>query len=500
MQRFLAASSWLAVLALVSGCAVGPDFHVPAAPDVSGYTPEKLAPATVAAEVTGGAAQRFVPGGEIPGQWWALFHSQPLNDLIVAALKANSDLQAAQAALLVAQENVRAQQGFYLPAIAGNFTPSRNKTATGALSPASASGNPYYSLYTAEVSVSYTPDVFGLNRRTVESLEAQAQAQRFALEATYLTLTSNVVAAAVQEASLRGQIAATQDIVDSESQLLDILRRQNELGQIAEADVVAQEAALAQAQAALPPLMKQLAQQRDLLTALAGRFPSEEVAEKFELSSLQLPQDLPVSLPSKLVEQRPDIRAAEEQLHSASALVGVALANMLPNITLSAVDGGAANTLDRLFTPGTGFWSLAGSLTQPLFEGGTLLARKRAAAAAYDEAAAQYRSTVITAFQNVADTLRALQHDAEALRAAVAAESAASESLAITRRQLELGNISYPALLAAQQTYQQAVINRVQAQAGRYADTAALFQALGGGWWNRKDVAEATGVEKQATP
>lgn len=475
----------LALFAFLAGCAVGPDFHRPGAPTVKGYMPEPLAPETTKADVAGGEAQHFVEDMDIPGQWWTLFHSEPLNTLIDEALKANPNLQAAQAALRVAQESVYAQQGAYFPTIEANFTKSRNKTATGAVSAASASGNPYFSLYTAQVSVSYVPDVLGLNRRTVESLEAQAEAQRFQVAATYLTLTSNVVAVAVQEASLRGQIAATQEIISIATELLQILRRQHALGQIAMADVVAQEAALALAQAALPPLQKQLAQQRDLLTALAGRYPSEDLAERFDLASLRLPQDLPVSLPAKLVEQRPDVRAAEANLHAASAQIGVAIANRLPNLTLTGNVGTSANEISQMFTRGTGFWSIAQSLTQPVFDGGALLHKERAARAAYDQAAAQYRSVVITAFQNVADALSALQSDANALKAQLGTERAAQENLAIVRRQLELGQINYLSLLNAEQAYQTARLNLVLAQASRYADTAALFQALGGGWWNR---------------
>jgi NodT family efflux transporter outer membrane factor (OMF) lipoprotein len=243
----------------------------------------------------------------------------------------------------------------------------------------------------------------------------------------------------------------------------------------------------------LPPLEKQLAQQRDLLARLVGRFPSETIVEKFDLSSLELPQELPVSLPSKLVAQRPDVRSAEEQLHEACAEIGVNVANRLPNITLSANLGSSALAIGQLFTAGTGFWALAANMTQPIFQGGTLLHRQRAAEAAYDQAAAQYKSTVLTAFQNVADTLHAIQSDADALKASVAAERAANKSLVIVRRQLELGDVSYLALLNAEQSYQQAMINLVQALANRYADTAALFQALGGGWWNRSDVPAGIG-------
>ncbi|MGD0230156.1 MAG: efflux transporter outer membrane subunit [Syntrophorhabdales bacterium] len=471
---------------LAAGCAVGPDFHRPAAPGVDRYTASGLPARTTSADVKGGEAQAFVQDRDIPGQWWTLFHSKALNDLIGQALKANPDLEAAQAALRGAWENVYAQQGAFFPSVEANFNPTRQKIARSLTSPLTSNSN-LYSLHTAQVSVAYTIDVFGGTRRQVESLAAQADSQRFQLEAAYLTLTSNVVAGAIEEAALRGQIAAVKRIIEIQSQSLELLRRQYALGQIAQADVVAQEAALAQTQTTLPPLEKQLAQQRDLLARLAGRFPSETLVETFDLSSLELPQELPLSLPSKLVAQRPDVRSAEEQLHTACAEIGVAVANRLPNITLSADLGSVATQVGQLFTPGTGFWALAGNVTQPVFQGGTLLHRQRAAEAAYDQALAQYRGTVLTAFQNVADSLHAVQCDADALKAAVAAEGAAAKSLAIARTQLELGDVSYLALLNAEQTYQQAVTNRVQALANRYADTAALFQALGGGWWNRSD-------------
>jgi len=291
----------------------------------------------------------------------------------------------------------------------------------------------------------------------------------------------------IGEASLRDQIAATQEIIRVQRESMDILRRQLALGQAAGADVAAQEAALAQAEATLPPLQKQLAQQRDLIAVLIGHPPADQPNAKFDLASLQLPQDLPVSLPSRLVEQRPDIRAAEENLHAASAAIGVAIANMLPQINLTATTGTTALTIGALFGPGTAFWTIAGSATQTIFDAGTLLHKKRAADAAFDQAAAQYRSTVLTAFQNVADTLEAIKSDADALAATTRAESAAKESLDIAKRQLAVGAVTYLALLNAEQTYQQALISRVQAQALRFADTAALFQALGGGWWNRPE-------------
>jgi NodT family efflux transporter outer membrane factor (OMF) lipoprotein len=477
-------SSMVATL-LIAGCAVGPDFKHPEPPTVTEYTPGGPAAQTISTADPFGAAQHFIKGRDIPGQWWALYHSQPLNDLIEQSIKANPNIASAQAALRQARENTLAQKGTYYPQVSAGFAASRNLTPLEALSPASGSGNPYYSLITPQLSVSFVPDVFGANMRAVESLDAQAENLRFQLEATYVTLTTNVVTGALTEASLRGQILATQETIKVESDLLAILQRQYDLGQVSMADVAAQQAALAQARLALPPLQKQLAQQRDALTALAGRPPSEEIAARFQLSDVKLPVDLPVSLPAKLVEQRPDVRAAEETLHSASAQVGVAVAARLPQITLTANIGNSASSVSRLFSPGTNFWDLAGGVTAPIFSGGTLFHKQKAAEAGFDQAAAQYNATVIAALQNVADTLHALQSDADQLSAADASLQAAQRSLDITRKQLELGQVAYLVLLNAEQAYQQAKLSLVQAQAARLTDTAALFQALGGGWWSK---------------
>ena len=485
MLRFaasLTAAAWL------SGCAVGPDYKQPEAPNVSGYTPEKLPPRLISDRTAANPTQALVPDLDVQGEWWDLFHNGQLSELIAYALKNNADLAAAQASLKQARENLYAQEGNYLPALSGSFQPSRNRTAIGSLSPATASGNPYYTLYTAQLNVSYNPDVFGLNRRQTESLVALADTQRWQLEATYLTLTTNLVTAAVNEASLRGQIAATQEIIKVERNLLAILNKQFTLGSVARVDVLAQEAAATQAEATLPPLQKQLAQQRNQVATLAGNLPSQGVPATFDLASLKLPEALPVSLPSKLVEQRPDIKQAEANLRSASALIGVAVANRLPLISLSAFGGSESLRFDQLFTPLNGFWTIAGTITQPLFEGGILLHRERAARAAFEQSAAQYRSTVVTAFQNVADALRALQTDANAVRVATIAARTASATLAITNQQLRLGQIAYLSLLNAEQVALNARLSLVQAQAARLSDTAALFQALGGGWWHRSDV------------
>jgi NodT family efflux transporter outer membrane factor (OMF) lipoprotein len=472
---------------LLASCAVGPDFKKPAAPDVTGYAPGGPQADTATTDVAGGEAQRFVEDKDIPGQWWALFHSEPLNQLIAEALKFNPTLDAAQASLVQAQESAAAEGGVFFPSVTGNFSSTREKISGAAFGQSNSSS--LFTLTTGTLNVSYVLDIWGGERRQLESLEAQAEFQRYQLEAAYLTLTSNIVTAAIQEASLRAQIAATQEIIDAESQQLDLLQKQVELGGAARAAVLAQQATLNATQATLPGLQKLLAQQRVLLTALAGRFPSQEISQTFDLAALELPQDLPLSLPSRLVEQRPDIQASQAQLHSASALVGVAIANMLPQVSLSASYGNTVTQIGQLLD-GPGLWSIGAGLATPIFKGGQLLHQKRSAEAAFDAAAAQYRSTVITAFQNVADTLRALQSDAAALAAQVAAERSAADSLTITQSQYRDGAINYATLLNAETTYQQAHINRVSAQATRFADTAALFQALGGGWWNRDDLTD----------
>lgn len=483
-------------LLFLPGCLVGPKFRSPAAPNVSGYTTSPLSATSSTINATGGEAQHFSKKIDIPGEWWALFHSKALNDLIERSIKANPDIRAAQAALKVARENVLAQKGAFYPSITGSFSATRHRVPSlfsPLVSTTSSEGSTYYSLYTQQVSVSYVPDVFGLNRRTVESLQAQAEQARFALVASHITLSSNVAAAAIQEASLRAQIEATRQLIAINSNLVQVVRNQLAKHAATRADLAAQESQLAQINATLPPLEKQLAQQRDLLAALSGGFPSENLAQRFELSNLQLPQTLPVSLPSRLVEQRPDVRQAEENMHSASAQIGVAVANRLPNFPLTADAGTMALTAAKMFSAGAGFWDLGASITQPIFQGGTLLHKERAARAAYVQAAEQYRSTVVTAFQNVADTLNALQRDADALKSGAAAADAAKVTLDLTRRQLETGGAveaNQLAMLNAEQTYQQALINRVQAQANRYADTAALFHALGGGWWNRAEFAK----------
>jgi NodT family efflux transporter outer membrane factor (OMF) lipoprotein len=492
---------------LTAGCAAGPNFHRPDPTKSADYTPQALPQQTASSPgIAGGDAQRFTTG-DISWRWWTLFESPQLNALIEQAFKNNPTILNAQSALRQAQEMVSAQRGFFYPSVSADYNFERQKLA-GNLSGSSAPGvqgngtdiapvqnltstphnQPlYYNFQTAQLTVGYTPDVFGSNRRQVESLQAQAEAQRFGLEAAYMTLASNIVAAAIQEAALRMQLEAVHAIVDENRKSLDILRRQFAVGYVMRADVAAQEAQLAQAQALLPPLDKQLEQTRDLIRALAGNLPNQDVAATFNFEDLHLPRELPLTLPWKLIDQRPDVRAAESLLHSANAQVGVAIAARLPQFSITGAVGGTATEFSQMFASGGPFWNLIAGATQPLFDGGTLRHRQRAAEQALIQAATQYQSTVIAAYQNVADTLHAIYSDADGLEAAVQYERATKIQLDIAQRQLTTGMIGELFLLQAQESYQQALINRVQAQELRFGDSAALFMALGGGWWNRPD-------------
>jgi NodT family efflux transporter outer membrane factor (OMF) lipoprotein len=490
-MRSIIKSSIIAVVAcaVMASCAVGPDFKKPAPPPTDKYVDHDLKSTQATTNVAGGESQRFVENLDISSQWWALFHSEALDDLIKRSLTNNPDYKAAQEALTVAQENLKAARGVFYPNISGSFSGSRQRQSS-FISPTPNENIFEYNLFTPQVAVSYSPDVWGLNRRTVESSKAQEQSARYQMIATYLTLTANVVVAAIQEASLKAQIDATHQLISVSSNVIDIVQYQYKKGYASGLDIAAQQSQLAQIAATLPPLVKQLAQQRDLLAVLAGDYPGNKDGSDFDLSKLKLPLELPVTVPSRLIEQRPDILQAEENLHSASAQIGVSIANRLPNITLSANAGSTALTLDKLFNSGSGFWEVGGTLTQPIFDGGTLLHQERAAKAAFRESAQQYRSTVLSACQNVADTLNALEQDAEALKAASAANDAAKVTLDLSRQQWKVGYGGYLALLSAETTYQQAQLTLVQAQANRFSDTAALFQALGGGWWNETKLSE----------
>ncbi|MFT0173877.1 efflux transporter outer membrane subunit [Paraburkholderia mimosarum] len=473
----------LSLLGPLAGCTVGPEYHTPAPPATQNYTSTPLPDRTASSQGAAGLEQRFAAGGDLPAQWWTLYRCEQLNTLISEALKSSPTIAAASAALRQAAENLRAQAGTALyPSIDAKLNAMREKLNGATLGQPNV--NKILTLYNASVSVSYDMDLFGGVRRELESLGAQVDFERFQLQGAYLALSANIVTAAVKEASLREQIGATENIVADEDAQLDVLRKQFEFGGVDRTAVLAQETLVAQTRATLPLLRQSLDRTRHQLAVLSGRLPSDTSVSEFTLSMFTLPQTLPVSLPSSLVRQRPDILAADAVLHQASAEVGVATANLYPQLILSANYGPQSLTPAGMLKYADMIWNIGAGLTQPIFHGGQLSAKKSAAEAAFDEANARYRQVVLLAFEDVADTLRALDHDADALAAQTEAWRAARSSLNLARGQFRVGGVSYLSLLDAQRQYQQAVVNLAQAQATRYSDTAALFQALGGGWWN----------------
>ena len=486
----------------LSACAVGPDFHAPEAPQVSDarhpYTPAPLPAATASGPATGDVPQRLVDGQDVSAAWWEAFHSPALDALVKSALANSPTVVAAQAALREAEENYRADYGSRVfPSVSAQLGAQREKYALAQSAEIPAGST--FNAFSAGLDLSYTLDLVGGNRRELEGVRAAIDYQRFQVEATWLSLTSSVVATAIQEASLRAQLQATRDVVEVESKSLGVISRQVELGALARSAVLQQRTLVAQSQAQVPALEKALAQTRHQLAVLAGRLPGEDGLPTFELDALTLPRELPLSVPSALVRQRPDIRASEAQLHEASAQIGVATANLYPQITLSASVDRQSFKASKLFDTGVTGWSLAAGLVQPIFNGGALLAKKRAAVAAYDAAQAQYQSTVLNAFLSVANALRAIDTDAEALRLQGEADRLADESTQLVMRQYQLGAASYLATLDAQRTLLSTRTALVQARAARFTDTAALFQALGGGWWNGPDaVASAAGASAPA--
>jgi NodT family efflux transporter outer membrane factor (OMF) lipoprotein len=475
-------AAWTALAAIsLASCAVGPDFKRPEPSSIERYTDDTFPNATVSSPFGHGEAQQFSAGAKLQRQWWSLFKSEPLDQLIEQALRENPTVASAQATLRQAQQNLAAEEGVTWPNVSGQMGVQREQFSAASLGQA---GTSIFTLYNASVNVSYTLDVFGGIRRQIEGLQAQVDSASYQLQATYLTLTGNLATTAIREASLRAQVRATEDIEKLQQDELTIVERRFNLGAVTKADVLAQRTALAQTRANLPPLQRQLSQLRHQLALYAGRPPEPAGLPSFELDGLDLPLQLPVSLPSDLVRQRPDILSAEALLHAASAQVGVATANLYPQFTLTGNYGSEAIGASQLFKSNSTAWALGGNLLAPLFNGGQLRASRRAAVAAFDAAAANYRETVLTAFANVADSLRALQTDALALQAQVEAQHQAQDAFNMASYQFNVGAVSYLTLLNAQQQFQQTKIAVVEAQADRFADTVALFQALGGGWWN----------------
>ncbi|MDR3554664.1 MAG: efflux transporter outer membrane subunit [Syntrophobacteraceae bacterium] len=463
---------------LSAGCEVGPDFVRPAPPPVGQYTNKKMAPETMAAD---GQAQRFAMGREIPRNWWSVFRCRALDSVVSEAIARSPNLQSALARLRESRENLLAGYGVFFPQVDAGFNATREKFSP--LKFGSSVQSSLFSLYTLEGTVSYTLDLFGGERRQVEGLAAQVEYQKQTARAAYLTLVGNVVNAAVARAGYRAQIKATRQIVDFQQNQLKITESQAEGGTVPYSNVLAIRTQLEATKASLPPLQKSLSQSEHLLTALVGKTPAQWTPPRIDLDDLTLPSDVPVSLPSELVRRRPDILAAEAQLHSAGANIGVATAALFPNITLSGNYGQNNTDITQLFARSANFWALAANAAQPIFHGGTLWFKRRAAIQACNASFSDYRQAVTTGFQQVADALRALQFDASALEAQAQSLDAAAQNLQLVQSNYQAGLAGYLDLLTADNQYQQAKIAHIQARALRLQDTSALFTALGGGPW-----------------
>ncbi|NIE59544.1 MULTISPECIES: efflux transporter outer membrane subunit [unclassified Burkholderia] len=473
----------VAAALLVAGCAVGPDFHAPDAPATQRYTRGEPPATTASTAGPTGDAQTFASAAHTPQHWWTRFGSEPLNRLVDTAWHNSPTLAQARARLDEARQNHAAEAGAtMLPKVDASLSATRQRVDTTAFGlPANVPSPGPFTLYDASVSVSYVLDVFGGNRRALEALRAQVDYQAYTLDAARLTLAGNVVATAILRASLAQQVAHTRQLIDAQARQLRIVEARFAAGGVSRADVHAQRALLAQTRASLPPLEARLAQAGHRLAILLGVPPSDAVLPDLTLDALALPRTLPVALPSTLARERPDIRAAEAVLHQASANVGVATANLYPRFSISAGIGSERTRIADLVS-GLNVWNVGLGLTQPLFHGGELRAKKRAAEAAYDAAFASYRETVLEALQQVADAMRAVEHDAAALQARDTAAQEAAASNRIAGDRYAAGGISTFDLLDAQRQALQTALDRTRAQADRLADTAALFQALAGSW------------------
>ena len=470
--------AWLSAL-ILSGCAAGPDFKSPAAPDVTTYTATPLPAQTASSVGAFGATQRFVAGTAMPSAWWQQFNSPKLDVLIQQALAANPTLEASAAVLRQAEQNYEAQAGSSLYPQA-NAKLGAQRQAINAAPQGKTGGNNIFNLYNTTLAVSYNFDLSGANRRALEALAAQTDYQRFQLDGARLTLAANIAITAITQAQLAAQIETSNAIIAAETEQLRITGERMRIGAASELEVSALQTQLEQTRATLPPLRNRWQQTGHLLAILAGQPPGSAGMPQFTLTDFTLPTNLPVSVPSTLVRQRPDIQAAEALLHAANAKHGEAIAQQYPQISLTANLGSQAITTAALFGSSSAVWGLAGQLTQPLFNLG-LRAEARAAEAGFDAAAANYRQTVLQALRSVADSLRALDNDAQTLAAQAAAASSSQTSLQLVQQQYKLGVASYVQLLTAQTQEQQAQTGLVTAQAQRLTDTVALYQAMGVG-------------------
>ena len=478
-RRWTLSGLCVATFLSMFGCAVGPDFVRPQPPPVDRYTHGTEPSATVAAE---GGAQHFETGANVPADWWRQFNSPKLDTVIQGVLADNYSLQAAQASLRESQDILRAGYGVFYPQIDVNLGGARQRYSperVGQNLPSS-----IFNLFTLSATVSYALDIFGGERRAVESLKAQVDFQRYSVLATYLTLTGNAVNTVIARAGYQAEIEATEEIIKAQQEQVGIAEAQVQAGTVPYSNLLALESQLAAYQATLPALHQKLNQTDHLLAVLSGRTPAEWETPEVALADLVLPAHLPRTLPSELVRQRPDILAAEAQLHASSANIGVATAALFPSFSLNGSYGVNSNTTEKLFTSNSKFWSVGADITAPLFHGGSLSSQRQAAIEANRQSLANYRQTVLAAFAQVADSLRALEHDAETMQAQSRSLIAADEALKLMQVNYAAGVASYLQVLVANGQYYQAKIGYLQGVAQRYQDTVALFVALGGGWWN----------------
>jgi len=502
-KRSLAAPTFAAILAAVSsGCTVGPDFKPPATPSTTRYTsPDE----TKTPDGHAGAAvptQTVTLGEKVTGDWWTLFRSPDLDRLVKQAIAVSPTLEAARARLAAAREAVVEATGALYPQVSFSANAAREKVSASAfgLKPDEAPLPPNFNLFQVGPTVSYALDIFGGTRRQIEEEAALADHQRDQLDAAYLTLTGNLVTQAIQIATARAQQKAVGDILAIDRENLELVRTERQAGTVPDTDVVAAESQLAADETQRPGLDQQLSMAKHALSVLLGRAPGDWLPPDFDLAAMTLPVELPVSLPSALAHQRPDILAAEAQLHAASAQIGIATAQLYPTITLSG--GASASALDpgHLFSPAGLVWSIAAGLTQPIFDGGTRQAERRAALAAFKASAADYQQTVLQAFGQVADLLEALTHDADLLAAQQRALNTASEAERLQRINYASGGSGILGLLDAQRQYQRARLGYVRAEAQRYQDTIQLLLAMGGGWWDANlTVADDTSQPRKRT-
>ncbi|STY30746.1 outer membrane efflux protein [Legionella wadsworthii] len=481
-------------LFLLTGCKVGPNFNSPDAPKTVRYNKEPVVTKTVSSPNPAGHSQHFNYSHDISSSWWKLFHSKELNALIEQGLKNNPTVEMSKANLRKAYANLRFVAGPKLfPTVNSQFFASRERNtllATGInITPLPGQKLPFsiknqFDLYNASVSVSYSLDLFGGTQRQVEALRAEIEYERFELEAAYLTLTGNIVTTSIMIASLQDQLKTTHDLIHCQQKLLAMANRHYHLGHITRLDVLNRDNRLKQTLSTLPSIKNNLGRKYNALAVLIGSLPSESMLSHFNLRSFHLPTDLPVSLPSVLVKQRPDIRSAEAILHKASAEIGVATADLFPKLNLLANYGWFSTTLSNLFNPMNNVWSYGAQIAQTLFKGGALLAKRKMAIAEFEYACAKYKKVVLEAFLDVADVLHALEFDAELLQAQTSIENNLYAQFRLISNQYQLGKVNRLSVLSAKEAYLNAHLNVIQAEAARFSDTAALFQALGGGWWN----------------